>query len=216
VKACSCLTQQLHRHTIGTNPASCFISSQLHISLSPGSRVWLVKTLESLPLGSIAAKPLHLRNTHYLARNGSSSSSMLASALALLPGPNQQLLVGLSRGKVLKGACLGTPAAPREYVAAQWEQLGHGWGKSAGAAAAAADTDNTADTDSRIDSYGGVFSSSSAGVQGSVTSMAVCAAFPEAWLAGYSCGSVALFNVAKSRPVLLWQQLRSAAVVAVR
>jgi hypothetical protein len=192
--------------------------SQLHVLLSPGSRVWIVKTLESLPLGSIAAKPLHLRNTHYLARGGgSSSSSMLASALALLP--NQQLLVGFSMGRVLKGACLGTPAAPREYVAAQWEQLDYGWGKSAAAAAAAAaaaDTDNTADTNSRMGSYGGVFSSSSAGVQGSVTSMAVCAACPEAWLAGFSCGSLALFNVAKSRPVLLWQQLRSAAVVAVR
>jgi hypothetical protein len=172
-----------------------------------------VKTLEAMPLGSIAAKPLHLRNTHSLARG--SSSSMLASALALLPGPNQQLLVGLSRGKVLKGACLGTPVAPREYVAAQWE---HGWGKSAGVAAAA-DTDNTADTDGRTDSYGGVCacsSPSSAGVQESVSSISVCQACPEAWLAGYSCGSVALFNVAKSRPVLLWQQLRSAAVVAVR
>jgi hypothetical protein len=172
-----------------------------------------VKTLEALPLGSTAAKPLHLRYTHSLARGGGGSSSILASALALLPGPNQQLLVGLSRGRVLKGACLGTPAPPREYVAALWGQL-HGWGKSAGAAA---DTDNTADTDSSTSGYGGgSSSSSSAGVQGSVCSMAVCPACPEAWLAGYSCGSVALFSAAKSRPVLLWQQLHSAAVVAVR
>jgi hypothetical protein len=180
--------------------------------LTPGSRVWLVKTLEALPLGPVAAKPLHLRSTHTTARC-SGSGSMLATALALLPGPNQQLLVGLSRGRVLKGACLGTPAPPREYHSAQWEQISS-WAKSTDAMSPAADTDNAADTDSIACRSGS--SSSSTGVQGSVTSIAVCPAVAEAWVAGYSCGSVALFSVAKSRPVLLWQQLRNAPVVAVR
>lgn len=47
-------------------------------------------------------------------------------------------------------------------------------------------------------------------------SIAVSPDCPEAWLAGYSCGSVALFKEARSRPALLWQQLRNAPVLALR
>lgn len=180
-----------------------------------GSRVWLARTFVGLPLGHVAAKPLHLRMSGAaVSGSGNAIGCMHAAALATLPGVGQQLLVGSSRGRVLKGACLGTPAPPREYIADEWQL--------AQAFKASSDTHDGADTASMPDAEAarsssclGVRSSSSS-VFGSVVSLSVCPLCPEAWLAGHSCGSVALYSGARSRPVLLWPQLHGAGVVAAR
>ncbi|KAF8064512.1 hypothetical protein HT031_003312 [Scenedesmus sp. PABB004] len=167
-------------------------TGELGLGTRAGSRVSLVRTFEGVPLGVEAAKPLHLR----------SRQPLRASSLALLPGASQQLLVGAGGGRVLRGACLGTPPPPREFLAAERAGLP---GKAAGSEGGGApNTARAADND------GGQMR------VGDVTSLSVCPLHPNAWLAGHSCGSVALFATARSRPALLWRQLRAAPVLAVR
>lgn len=167
--------------------------------------MWLVKIVEGISLGVDAAKPPHLRTLP-------TAATMHAASLAQLPGQGQQILVGTCGGMILKGACLGTPAAPREYLAADYgllalkAQQDLAQSSSASASKQGPDTATVSDKHCR----------SSSSCLGSVVSLSVCPLVPDAWLAGFSSGSVALFSSSRSRPVMMWQQLRSAPVVAVR
>jgi hypothetical protein len=128
------------------------------------------------------------------------------SCLLVLPGATQQLLVGTDGGRVLKGAALGVTQPPHEYTSVQW------WPGSQYAA--------TSDTDAIPDGSGTgsiVGSSSSySSLCGAVTSMSVCPLLPDAWVAGHSCGRLALFSQKRSRPSWVWQHPTGAPVVAVR
>ena len=72
--------------------------------------MYLMVTQDQLPLGLVAAQPTHLRPPV------SKWPKLEARALQLLPGESPQLLVAANRGKVLRGALLGGPAAPRELL----------------------------------------------------------------------------------------------------
>jgi hypothetical protein len=72
--------------------------------------MYLMVTQEQLPLGLVAAQPPHLRPPV------AQWPLLEARALQLLPGESPQLLVAANKGKVLRGALLGVPAAPRELL----------------------------------------------------------------------------------------------------
>jgi hypothetical protein len=191
--------------------------------------VWLVKLCEGLPLGMEVVKPPHMKRAAALAATtardagakaapdsgGSSSSSrqhcqtQSGCCLLVLPGATQQLLVGTDGGRVLKGAALGFTHPPHEYTSVQWwPGLQH---------PAASDTDAVPVGSGT----GGVMgssssSSSSSSLCGAVISMSVCPLLPDAWVAGHSCGRLALFSQKRSRPSWVWQHPTGAPAVAVR
>jgi len=142
----------------------------------------------------------------------SCSEGQSALSLLVLPGSSQELLVGTVGGRVLKGAVLGVTSPPHEYISAQW------WPgmQSVGTLDTAAVQDR-----SRHDLWPGSNSASCSvrgpdWLLGAVTSLSVCPVNTEAWVAGHSCGRVAIYSLQRSRPGWVWQQPLGAPVVAVR
>lgn len=154
------------------------------------------------------------------------AAPIVAHSLQLLPGDAQQLLVGAGGSRLLRGACLGCPSAPREYYPAEYRpalrQL-----RVNGAALMAAGSTNDSSAHS---------SSSSSGIEGSaglkgpccastgrylvpaapVVSLHVSHFCEEAVLAAHSSGSVVLHSTQRSHAVMVWHELGSAALVAAR
>jgi hypothetical protein len=201
--------------------------------------VWLVKVCEGLPLGRDVARPPHQKRAAAVAaRDGgtkaapdSSTTSTTstttsssrrqstavsaqsgAACLLVLPGATQQLLVGTDQGRVLKGAALGVTQPPHEYHSVQWWP---GQPTQADTSPVPDATGNLTTTSSSSNSSGSS-SGSSGSLLGAVTSLSVCPLLPDAWVAGHSCGRVALFSQKSSRPAWVWQHPTGAPVVAVR
>jgi hypothetical protein len=204
--------------------------------------VWLAKICEGLPLGLEVVKPPHMRRTArgitpahagsqagpdcILSSTTSSSRSqqqqMSASSLLALPGSTQQLLVGVAGGRVLKGAALRVTTPPHEYTSAQWWP-GQALTGSLCDSTDSNDTSTVQDASNNTPLQAAAAASRQDGWRishtamfGVVTSLSVCQVLPEAWVAGHSCGSVALFSQKSSRPCWLWQHPGGTPALVVR
>lgn len=211
----SCSADSLLVAGCGTPVTTPAAVAAAELGARPGSSVRLLLVAEGPPLGSSGhggASPAQRRHQRSVdAASGcpsdwcgssSSHSVVCRGALALTGGPGLQLLVGTLCGRVLRGACLGRPPPPREYVACERgfscgrRQLQHGL---AGSTASPPACD------------------ASACVQGCVTSLAVSSTCPDSLLlVGHDCGSVVLYSKGMSVPLCMWPRQHDAAVLCVR
>jgi len=163
--------------------------------LRTGSRLLIIRTQDCLSLGQAAlSRPLPTA-----AQEDVLTFDACHTCLALVPGEGQQLLVGSTCGRVLRGARLGEPPPPRQYKP-----------EVARPPLATCSVNVTMGSSSPGDSWcqawGGTV----------VTSLAVSPAHPTLFLAGHSTGSLALHLLYQSTAVRVWRLPAAERVVAVR